>query len=101
MKWVFALVVVACIVFGNAFLIFSHEQAHQQIYRNYGVASEIRFGLFWAGTFAEQPVALEDQAVVQVLHAMNEVMGYQVIAMFNAIVLVLFATLFLVDFQTI
>ena len=83
---VFVVVLIAITFVGcNVMLVFSHEAAHEQIFSYYGVDSEVRVDLFGgARTVVQGPVLDEDRDFVYGLHAINEALGYQVLAMFNA-----------------
>ena len=81
----------AMLFFGgaNMVLISSHENAHKQIFAGYGVGSEIEYGLFGAKTVADGEdwieLSAEDRRLVSALNALNEVFGYQTLAIFNCL----------------
>lgn len=76
--------------------LLSHELVHSEIFRLYGVDSKIKIS-WWGGTTTPssdvQHLTKEETNQMQFLHALNEVVGYQLFACFSF----LFAFLLLKD----
>lgn len=83
-------VFVLVVAVGNFLLVLSHESAHQQIYSIHGVDSEIRLGLFGSHVAMLEPASIGDREAIASLNAMNEVFSYQAMALFNALALLSF-----------
>lgn len=101
MKLVFLALAIGCIIFGNVFLVYAHEYAHQQIYKNFGVEAKMEFFDGQPKTIAESSVSAEDRVIVRTLHSVNEIVGYQTIASFNGLILFILFILLYTDRQTI
>ena len=58
---------------------YQHELVHRQIYQNFGVDSNVSVNPLTLGgsTQAFSRVDEEDRRVVESLHSLNEIMGYQ------------------------
>ena len=72
----------------NIFLVTSHEQAHVQIFNEYGVESEVKYDLLGAKTVALsgwEDLTKEDRRFMAGLQTLNEIFGYQIIALFNCL----------------
>ena len=81
-----AIVLLVAIIGGNIALIEAHESAHKKIFAYYGVESEIEYR--WdvnaiAVTVPTTRVPAENWQFIYGLQALNEVVGYQMIALFN------------------
>jgi hypothetical protein len=81
----------------NATLIYLHEHAHQQIFKEFGVNSTIEYGFLYqsgltvpSGKFA----SVEDARIVGALNAQNEVFGYQIAALLLPMVLLCLLVMF-------
>jgi hypothetical protein len=70
----------------NYFLILTHENAHQRIFEYFGVPSEVRAGFFSGSTAPAGVVPADVRSEVYALHALNDVMGYQVMGLFNVLI---------------
>jgi len=82
-----AIFIIALLLFGNAFLVLSHEQAHQRVYAKFGVDTEIGLNYMGIVTKTISPIPSEKKEVIGALNVMNEIFGYQTIAMFNSLAL--------------
>lgn len=83
-------ILILIVLFGNALLIHSHEKAHVVIFKYYGVESVVEYSLAGAFTVPQNEVPVQNQAFIYGLHAMNDAVGYQVMILFNALVLFCF-----------
>ena len=72
----------------NIWLISSHENAHIQIFAEYGIQSEIQYSLLNTKTVTTsgwKNLSQEDQRFVKGLQALNEINGYQTMILFNCL----------------
>jgi hypothetical protein len=84
----------------NATLIYLHEHAHQQIFKEFGVNSTIEYGfLYQSGlTIPEGRYAnVEDARVGNALQAQNEMFGYQITALELPLVLLCLLLMFCLE----
>lgn len=84
------------IFLGNFFLIAEHEEAHKQIFENFGVTSRIEFGIASGKTIPLSEIPVEHLNTLYYLHSLNEIVGYHATALFNGFAIIFFiGTLFL------
>jgi hypothetical protein len=85
---VFLVLFVSSILAFNYFLLLTHESAHQRIFEYFGVPSEVRIGFLSGSTVPDGNVfvSADVRREVYALQALNDVMGYQVVGLFNVLV---------------
>ena len=90
-KFYLYLLLIPILLVSNAVLIYAHEQAHKQIFAEFGVKSEIVFEFpslkvipdynkFFSLTSCERNQ-------IAALQSVDEVVGYQIVALFNVMML--------------
>ncbi len=68
---------------------YCHEAVHAQIFKYFGVQSEITVDLVGFHTVPLQALPIENWQQIQFLHALNEIVGYQIIFPFTLLLVYL------------
>lgn len=102
---VYIVLTVLTLIGGNIFLIETHESADQQILSFYGIESRRIQGNTWdenremvaiAGVEPQGQAKEGEQQSLAALRALNDIIGYQIIAIYNLLAaLIIFATILL------
>jgi hypothetical protein len=79
--------------------LLEHEHAHVQIYKYYGVSSQVEMNLFEGVTKPTSPIPPEYSSQIQLAHGINEAVGYQLIP-FLIVIVFLLSMIFFMQIKT-
>lgn len=93
----FGLLALVLVVVGSvAIFTFSHERAHQVIFREFNVSSHVEYGFPTSYTVPDQNFLNdEDWRAAYIAHGVNEAVGYQLAPLLIIIIAIQFAGLLL------